>query len=174
MPLFPGWRSLARSLVPDDFDVPTEWRTPVFRLEALSERHNEGDHEAWMSNIPFVQATAGFAGTTWPPSEGMSLEENMQSVRRHIRHFAARVGFTYAVMPSGSDDVIGCVYLYPAADDEHDCEVRTWVRADLAVLDAPVHHAVTEWVETAWPFQAVLSHPRPRHQSVTPGRDAWA
>jgi hypothetical protein len=39
--------------------------------------------------------------------------------------FAERTGFTYAVLDA-ADDVVGCVYLYPAEDGEHDVHVRSW------------------------------------------------
>lgn len=151
---------MAKPLVPDGFDVPRVLSTEAFQLEPLSERHNAGDFAAWTSSIAHIQSTPGFVGWPWPPSSGMSLDDNLHAVRRHARHFAARVGFTYAVLERGTDDVIGCVYVYPAPDDEHDCEVRSWVRADRADLDEPLHDAVVEWLDLDWRFMAVLSHPR--------------
>ncbi len=44
----------------------------------------------------------------------MSLEENLVDLERHARDFVDRTGFTYTVLDP-DDDVIGCVYLYPAA-----------------------------------------------------------
>jgi len=159
MTLFTGWRSMARRLLPDGVVVPAALRTRDFYLEPLAEEHSDGDYEAWMSSIEHIQATPGFIGWVWPPSAGMTKGENLASVRRHARHHAAGVGFTYAVLtPSG--DVIGCVYIYPAADARYDCELRTWVRADRADLDRPVHEAVLDWLNREWPFRAILSHPR--------------
>jgi hypothetical protein len=158
--LFRGWRSMARSLVPEDFTVPQRLDTPRFWLEPLLERHHEQDYAAWMSSIGHILSTPGFVGWEWPPAQGMSPEENLHSVRRHARHFAARVGFTYAVFERGSGGLIGCVYVYPAADAAHDCEVRSWVRADRARLDRLLHDATVEWLHREWPFRAVLSHPR--------------
>jgi hypothetical protein len=151
---------MAKTMVPDDFEVPTRLSATAFRLEPLTERHNDGDYAAWMSSIAHIQFTPGFVGWSWPPSAGMSLADNLRSVRRHATHFTARVGFTYAVLERGTDEVIGCVYLYPPADGEHDCEVRSWVRADRSELDGPLHEAVLAWLDAAWPFRAILSHPR--------------
>jgi Acetyltransferase (GNAT) domain len=158
--VYPGWRAMAKAMVADDFEVPTELSTTAFRLEPLGEQHNDGDFAAWMSSIAHIRSTPGFVGWSWPPSAGMSLEDNLRSVRRHAVHFAARVGFPYAVLERGTDAVIGCVYLYPVPDGGHDCEVRSWVRADRAELDGSLHEAVLEWLDVAWPFRAVLSHPR--------------
>lgn len=162
-----GWRAMAEELVPDGFDVPTLLSTDEFQLVPLEETHNDGDYEAWMSSIPHIQSTPGFVGWGWPPSEGMSLEDNLTSVRRHAQHFAARVGFTYAVLETATGRVIGCVYIYPVADRRSDCELRSWVRADRRHLDVPLHDAVLEWLRMRWPFTAVLSHPRSRPASET-------
>lgn len=61
----------------------------------------------------------------------------------------------------GSDEVIGGVYIYPAKDGEHDAQVRSWVRADVAELDAPLHAAVSTWLGAAWPFRRVRYAARP-------------
>jgi len=152
---------MARPLVPESFDVPAAPSTPEFRLEPLTERHAAGDHRAWASSIPHIQATPGFVDWSWPPPGGMSEDDNLASVRRHASHYTARVAFTYAVVEQATDEVVGCVYVHPAADPHHDCEVRSWVSADHARLDRPVYDAVLEWLRRDWPFRAVLSHPRP-------------
>ncbi len=123
--------------------------------------------------VPVSPVTSGWEGKTSAnaiarraaersPSRSSvpSIRENLRSVRRHATHFAARVGFTYAVVARDTNEVVGCVYLYPAADGEHDCEVRSWVRAARADLDDPVHGTVLAWLAAEWPFTAVLSHPR--------------
>ena len=53
------------------------------------------------------------------------------------------------------DDVIGCVYIYPARDERFDADVRSWVRADVAELDPELHAAVSRWLARDWPFTAV-------------------
>jgi hypothetical protein len=56
----------------------------------------------------------------------------------------------------GDPEVIGCLYIYPAKDGEHDAQVRSWVRSDVAELDATLHAAVSRWLAERWPFQRVL------------------
>ena len=81
----------------------------------------------------------------------MSLEENLRDLQRHANDFSNRRGFTYTVLDLETDDVIGCVYIYPTKGAEG-AQVQSWVRADRADLDAPLWHSVTEWLQTSWPF----------------------
>jgi len=140
------------SLVPDSFALPAPPQSEVFLLEPLDLRHNAADYQAWTSSVAHIRATPGFAGQTWP-NPALSLEDNAVDLARHARHFARRIGFTYTVLGPESGDVIGCVYLYPARDEAHDVDVRSWVRADQGELDIPLHDLVLQWVTDAWPFR---------------------
>ena len=146
--------------VPDDFEAPRGLRTDAFRLVPLGAEHNERDHAAWTSSIEHIRATPGFAGRDWPPPEGMTLARNRADLEQHARDFAERSGFTYSVLEPDGDDVLGCVYIYPARDGEHDADVRSWVRASAAHLDAPLHAAVSGWLAERWPFERVAYAPR--------------
>ena len=141
--------------VPEDFAVPEGLRTPVFRLVPLGPEHNVADHGAWSASIEHIRATPGFAGRDWPPAEGMTLEDNLADLERHARDFGERTGFTYTVLALGTDDVLGCVYIYPARDEGHDADVRSWVRASVPELDRELHAAVSRWLADAWPFAVV-------------------
>jgi hypothetical protein len=141
--------------VPDDFDPPRELALPQFHLVPLGAEHNESDHAAWTSSIAHIQATPGFQGHDWPPNGGMSLAANRDDLVRHARDFEERKGFTFTVLAPGTDEVIGCLYIYPVKDPAYDAQVRSWVRADHADLDAPLHAAVTRWLAERWPFQRV-------------------
>ena len=143
------------AFVPAGFAVPDGLTAPAFRLVPLGPEHNERDHAAWSSSIEHIRATPGFQEGAWPPVNGMTLEENLRDLERHARDFAARTGFTYSVLEPGSDDVLGCVYIYPARDEEHDAEVASWVRASAAELDRELHDVVSRWLADAWPFAAV-------------------
>jgi hypothetical protein len=145
----------ATAFVPDGFVVPRELVTSEFRLEPLGPQHNEQDHDAWTSSIEHIRTTPGFPDGKWPPVPGMTLEENLADLRRHADDFRRRVGFTYTVLESGSDRVIGCVYIYPLRGAKGVAEVSSWVRADRAELDVPLHDAVTDWLNTDWPFTEV-------------------
>jgi hypothetical protein len=150
-----------RALVSDDFDVPRELITEQFRLEPLGPQHNDRDHQAWTSSIGHIRATPGFSGGSWPPPDGMSLEDNLTDLKWHADQFVERASFSYTVLEIPGDDVIGCVYIYPPHDDNYDVHVRSWVRADRAALDPTVYESVTAWLASSWPFHAIDYAPRP-------------
>ena len=140
--------------VPEDFEPPSGLVTPTFVLEPLGPQHNERDHVAWSSSMAHIHATPGFVGSEredpWP--RPMTLSENLQDLEGHAADFAARRGFTYSVLDPTDEDVIGCVYLYPSSDEEHDVRAESWVRASRAELDVVLWRAVGEWLATDWPF----------------------
>jgi len=138
-------------LVPDHFKVPTEHDAGAFRLTALGPEHNAADHAAWTSSIEHIRATPGFAGRDWP-ARPMTLEQNHVDLERHARDFADRIGFTYSVLaPDGR--TLGCVYLYPPRRPGYDVDVRSWVRASHARLDADLYRVVSRWLSEEWPFR---------------------
>ena len=68
----------------------------------------------------------------------MSLAENLSDLERHAQDFAGRCEFTYTVLSTATDEVIGCVYIYPPPGQNQgrrSAVVRSWVRADQAALD---------------------------------------
>ncbi|MFI1199984.1 N-acetyltransferase [Streptomyces sp. NPDC020883] len=158
--------------------MPRDLTGAGFRLEPLGPQHNEADHEAWMSSIEHIRATPGFRDRGWPPPAGMSPADNLRDLQRHADDFAKRAGFTYTVLDN-DDQVIGCVYIYPARSEQPDqpdqphgseqsngseqpaqsghgiAAVRSWVRADRAALDGPLHDAVAAWLSSHWPFEGV-------------------
>ncbi len=143
--------------MPDDFAPPRSLSVTfatgeALRLEPLGLQHNERDHHAWTSSIEHIRNSPGFAQRPWPHS--MTLAENAGDLAAHAEDFAARRGFTYAVL-DGDDDVVGCVYIYPDEDGSHDAHVRSWVRADRAEVDAALRTAVSEWLRATWPFASV-------------------
>ena len=106
--------------VPIDFDPPTGFTAGDFRLEPLGPQHNESDYAAWTSSMEHIRRSPGFPDWKWPRE--MSLDENRGDLERHARDFVDRKGFTFTVLNS-SDDVVGCLYVYPARDGVHDANV---------------------------------------------------
>jgi cytoplasmic iron level regulating protein YaaA (DUF328/UPF0246 family) len=132
--------------VPVGFTPPTRLATKDFRLEPLGPEHNERDHVAWMSSIEHIHATPGFVDRDDPWPFAMTERRNLADLEMHARHFRERAGFTYTVLDPASEDVIGCVYIYPGG-------ARSWVRASRSELDGPLREAVADWFATdAWPF----------------------
>ena len=137
--------------VPADFEVPDSYAWSGLHLEPLDERHNERDHDAWMSSIDHIRATPGFSEeeeSGWPVA--MSRESNREDLVRHSRDFEERKGFTYSILQG--DDVVGCIYIYPDRRSEYDAWISSWVRASRAELDTPVREVLWAWIDETWPF----------------------
>ena len=145
------------TFVPEEFDVPGGLVRESFRLVPLGVEHNESDYAAWSASVEHIHATPGFEERPWPPRDGMPIAQNAAELQQHADDFAARRGFTYSVLAPDSDEVIGCVYIYPGNGG---AAVRSWVRARDASLDVELYDAVTRWLEERWPFERVDYAPR--------------
>jgi RimJ/RimL family protein N-acetyltransferase len=143
--------------VPPDFVVPLRLETPQFVLEPLGPQHNEPDYAAWSSSMEHIHATPGWEESKWP--RAMTLDENRADLERHASDFEQRTGFTYTVLSPGGD-VIGCVYIYPDKEEAVDARVLSWVRASEAELDASLWRAVSNWLDSEWPFESIDYAPR--------------
>jgi hypothetical protein len=121
-----------------------------FHLEPLGPAHNERDHEAWMTSIEHIRSTPGFdtPEADWPVE--MSLQMNLEDLTRHSIDFDDRTGFTYSIVDG--DEVIGCVYIYPAEHPDHDAEVTSWVRVSREGMDRIVWRSMSGWIAASWPF----------------------
>jgi hypothetical protein len=130
-------------------------------LVPLGPEHNERDHAAWTSSIDHIRATPGFgAGHPDPWPVPMTADENLADLESHARDFRERTGFTYTVLDPATDDVLGCVYVYPDERGQADAIVRSWVRASHGELDAPLRRAVSDWLASdAWPFTCIAYAP---------------
>src|ERR1700760_891762 len=95
---------MTNSFIPDEYVVPLSLTGPGFRLEPLGPQHNDADHAAWTSSIAHIRATPGFPDRNWPPPDGMSLDRNLDDLRRHAADFEARRGFTFTVLDPASGD----------------------------------------------------------------------
>src|SRR3954463_14577862 len=80
------------SFVPDSFDPPRRLAAEGLELEPLGPQHNESDHAAWTSSIDHIRSTPGYPDGSWPPEDGMTLEENLADLRRHADDFRRRAG----------------------------------------------------------------------------------
>jgi RimJ/RimL family protein N-acetyltransferase len=157
------------TFVPDGFVPPRRLELPDLgvRLEPLGPEHCDGDFAAWTSSLEHIRATPGWVGSSWPRE--MTWQQNHDDLVRHRADFDAGTGFAYTVLDAATGEVVGCVYLYPphAASGGGfpagppgavgEVDLRSWVRADRAELDAPLAEAVIAWADVAWPFTRVLA-----------------
>jgi hypothetical protein len=148
------------AFVPPDFVVPLALETKRFTLEPLGPQHNEPDYKAWSSSVEHIHSTPGWEQSSWP--DDRDLEANLRDLERHAQDFESRVGFTYTVLDPASGDVIGCLYIYPDKDGEHDARVSSWVRASRAEDDVELWRAVSEWLANDWPFERMAYAERSR------------
>jgi hypothetical protein len=139
--------------VPDGFVPPAGLDEPAFRLRPLGVAYNASDYAAWTSSIEHIRATPGFGAEGWP--RPATLDENRRDLERHAADFTARRGFTFTVVAPDTDEVIGCVYIYPA-EDGPGASVASWVRERDADLDRPLNEAVSRWLRREWPFSRVV------------------
>ena len=138
--------------MPDDFEAPVGFAWGQFHLEPLDARHNERDHEAWMSSIDHIRSTPGFSEEEergWPIA--MSLESNLDDLVRHAKDFRERRGFTYSILDG--DAVVGCIYIYPDHRSGHDAWISSWVRESHAAFDDSIRRTLATWIDQAWPFE---------------------
>jgi len=143
--------------VPAGFEPPRGLVTVDFRLEPLGPEHSERDYAAWTSSIEHILGSPGYGpDASWP--RPLTPEQNLADLVRHARDFADRTGFTFTVLDPG-DDVVGCVYIYPARDDLHDALIQSWVRASRAELDGELRREVADWIASSWPFACPLYEP---------------
>ena len=141
------------SLVPSGFVVPIALVTDDFKLEPLGPQHNDPDYAAWSSSLEHIRMTPGWETSSWP--DDRSLADNLNDLTGHADDFEQRTGFTYTVLDPATEDVIGCVYVYPDKTGQDDARVSSWVRASRADLDVPLWRAVTDWLADEWPFESV-------------------
>jgi hypothetical protein len=81
----------------------------------------------------------------------LSVHFRLRDLERHADDFRSRRGFTYTVLDA-SEDVIGCVYIYPSEAESVGATVQSWVRVDRSELDPPLSEAVRDWLDRDWPF----------------------
>jgi hypothetical protein len=146
------------TFVPAGFVPPAGLASGELRLEPLGPQHNERDYAAWTSSMDHIRRFPGFdKGRSWPRE--MSLAENRSDLERHAKDFAERTGFTYTVLDD-TDDVLGCIYIYPAGDETHDAEASSWMRESQADRDSDLRRAIADWLTSdAWPFARPLYEP---------------
>ncbi len=144
--------------VPADFEVPPGLETSRFVLEPLGPEHNAQDYDAWTTSMDHIAETPGYPDGSWPRE--MTRDENRADLQRHADDFRSRKGFTYTVLDPASRDVIGCVYIYPLPNSDHDACTLSWVRESHAHLDTPLWRAVSDWLDSDWPFASVEYAPR--------------
>ena len=163
--------------MPAGFEPPLELVTPRFRLVPLgrgaqpSPTTPRGRRASGTSpRRPGSRATTGRRRAACRSSATARTSPATRATSPTAR------GFTYTVLAPASDEVIGCVYIYPLRGGRHEtpagadpaaadvarrggepggaAQVRSWVRADVAELDAELAGAVTPLARRALAVRA--------------------
>lgn len=132
---------IPRKLVPDEFAVPERLEDERFTLRMLAVTDVVKDFAAINQRV--------LADGTPDPWSETSFLQNLAGLGWHETEFRIRRSFSYTVVSPDESEVIGCVYFYPPADDEHDVDVRMWVTRAAwdEGLGAVLERAVREWIE---------------------------
>jgi RimJ/RimL family protein N-acetyltransferase len=143
-----------RKLVPEGFPVPERLEHERFTLRMLSVTDVAKDFAAINQRV--------LPDGTSDPWDDTTFLANLADLGWHETEFRMCRSFAYTLVRPDESEVIGCVYLYPPADDEHDVDVRMWVTRAAwdEGLDPEVERAVREWVERDWPFERQLYRDR--------------
>jgi hypothetical protein len=145
-------------LVPDQFEVPRELRTPDFFIRKLRFNDVDLDYNAVMSSIDIIKMTRG---GSWPNPD-LTHEEDHADLGWHDREFENRTSFAYTVMSPDEKECLGCFYLYPGGtrgeeSKDADVDVSFWVtqKAYDQDLYEKLYVAITEFLKS-WPFKDIV------------------
>ena len=122
-------------------------------MRMLSVDDVEKDYEAVMETQERFHAM----GSSWP-RVGFTIEENLADLERHQQEFLDREAFAYTVVSLDERRVLGCVYINPTEKAEVEASVNMWVRESEhdKGLDEVLFKTVKDWMESSWPFTAVI------------------
>ena len=94
----------SRSIIPNEFNAPTEYITEKFVLRPLTIEYVEEDYEVVMSSVDHLYKLMD--NSEWP--KGLSLKENLVDLGWHQREFTLGHSFAYTVLSPESNKIIGC------------------------------------------------------------------
>lgn len=144
-------------LVTDDFIVPEKLEVENYRLRMLTVEDVEKDYEAVMTSREHIRSLFQDADDDTWPEENMTIEEDLQDLRRHQNEFLQRKSFVYTVMSLDETKCLGCVYIYPSQKEGFDAEIYLWARASELEkgLEESLFYNVKNWINKVWPFKNV-------------------
>lgn len=143
--------------VPDDFIVPEKLETDKFRLRMLSVDDVEKDYEAVMSSREHIRELySEDYDSTWP-EDTMTIEEDLEDLRRHQKGFLERKEFVYTVVSLDESLCLGCVYIQPSEKKTFDAQVDLWARSNKVEegFEELLFKTVKKWVSEKWSFNNV-------------------
>ncbi len=153
----PGYRNNERcgnvsgKFVPDDFVAPLAFKAPPFVLKKLSPEYARIDYEAVLRSAGHIRKRDGITDPERWPQAWLTYEKDFGDLAEHAREFEDREAFAYTVLSMEETVCLGCVYIDPPGNSEHDAVVRLWTDNDRD--DLLLYRTVRRWVEGEWPFK---------------------
>jgi hypothetical protein len=143
-------------LIPHGVAVPREHEIPNLRFEALGPALHEDHFELAQESQDRIRQTPGFPYGVWREDEDYTEDDDLAELRRLSDAFDRREEFAYLVTQSEYGDAIGVVHIGPPEDGRPGVALRSWVNPHDGGLDAPLHLAARDWVES-WGVVEVTS-----------------
>ncbi|MBD7912858.1 hypothetical protein [Clostridium cibarium] len=140
---------MGRSFIPDEFVVPTIYKTENFTIRKLTVLDLQKDYIAVMEARDHIHELYTKEYTNGWPADNLTLEEDENDLKRHEKEFNERVAFAYTVFDIQNENCLGCIYIDPS--DCYDAEITMWTRDH--VTDMLLYKTVKKWIENHWPFK---------------------
>ncbi|WP_143316464.1 hypothetical protein [Clostridium sp. HBUAS56017] len=140
---------MGRSFIPDEFVVPTIYKTENFTIRKLTVLDLQKDYIAVMEARDHIHELYTKEYTNGWPADNLTLEEDENDLKRHEKEFNERVAFAYTVFDIQNENCLGCIYIDPS--DCYDAEITMWTRDH--VTDMLLYKTVKKWIENHWPFE---------------------
>ncbi|RDH82872.1 MAG: hypothetical protein DIZ80_11415 [endosymbiont of Galathealinum brachiosum] len=145
--------SSASTLVDATFNVPASKTFSTYTLKKISPKYTELDYDALMSARFYIRTKLN---SSWPDDD-FTIDENRKGLSYDESNFNKRVFFTYTVLNSSEDKVLGCIYIKPSSNKKFDASVFIWTRQDLP--EQKLHNLllgdIKIWLSNDWPFKNI-------------------
>ena len=109
----------SRSIIPDEFNAPTEYITEKCVLRPRTIEYVNEDYEVVMSSVDHLYKLMDSSERP----KGLSLQENLGDRGWHQREFTLGHPFAYTVLSPESSKIIACCYIYPSANTLYEVPV---------------------------------------------------
>jgi RimJ/RimL family protein N-acetyltransferase len=142
--------------LPDGFETPQRLDLPTgHHLRPIRADDVDIDYPAVMGSRERLWAKYGEMWR-WPP-ETMSHEQDREDLAHHEEEIGEQITFNYAVLDEAESELLGCVYIDPGDDPEHDAISSWWVVDKEAggPLEEALDELVPRWLTEVWGFRAV-------------------
>jgi hypothetical protein len=144
----------AQNFVPQDFKVPTSYKTGAFQFVPLGPALVKIDYDAYMSSIDHLQKT--FGGGKWPTAN-ITMDEAMKDMQGEEARFKSGKSFAYGVLTIDGKKELGSVYVRPSPKEGYQAAVTFWVTKEMfdKGFEAELLPEIKKWLKTSWPFEKV-------------------